>query len=927
MKSTVKKRFFLFGGNHMLRLSRVLSLTHEIAGQMLGISPLSAVEKLRFWQEDLDAALEKANADYIVLDLHTAAAQLFSAGGKRLTATDENAALLHSDPIALVNPTQLPQREIHAALDGLADVLRTHFDHRHIILVHTHIPEFYWIGKAPRMKDNFASCAPRQKWLDSLEGYFTEKTRCHVVDIEKFYFHKKEEGRPLTDLIFEDLCYEDMASCVERVVCGGSGRSYRPDFRYSLRRYADGKFTLYQRGFTHFLRKDYLLDALILSAPKVFVEKHLEDLAALDTLDWTDEAGALKALDTCDASHEVRGIMYAFAKASAGEYEDPNADYACMLRNEIAPAGLLADLREKLCEKEKLLSGQINPGNAGYWFARMRGIPTAPFVTERTVERPTLVDVYGSCISRTAFNVYENDCAVNRYWFQVPPFESLNERVSYPASMFPERPHWADRLLKDQFDGVIYDQIAKSQASWLVIDLFSFITVVQYQYRGCYYTDFNGRVSKLLGAKSVMACSDPTVMGTWDEMLAKMEDWFSLLRKKYGGNIILINGQRNDCWIGDDGVIYRVKNRDKTTPFMDRAFRDVGEKLDCYCIDTYKPFLPDDRGFISNTPAHKEDECYLYAHELIRRIMTEKPLQKHYASYPGSIRIKRLLRLAEKNSPAKLEKALELSELDRCVIRMERQKIEEYSAELEALYDSGETSLKNLGLKSLFGKNKELFALLKDARAKGTGEAVFADGYTPYGKDCGIIGLNSFAAPTLRRVEIREISNDQSRVKLLCASAPGTTVLLFRKTELTDWQLVKRAPAGWIFDTEAQPLTDYQYMACTEAERDGKRYAGNFTPARCFRTGVATPKITNAVTVGGRNCITWQKVAGADGYYVYHKQEETDGWIRCDSVSGEWGYWSEPAENGKLYTLRAFCGTGAAQIISGHDPAVKVQPI
>ena len=421
-------------------------------------------------------------------------------------------------------------------------------------------------------------------------------------------------------------------------------------------------------------------------------------------------------------------------------------------------------------------------------------------------------------------------------------------------------------------------------------------------------------------------------MGTWDEMLKKMEDWFAVLRGKYGDNIILINGQRCEYWIGDDGVLYRGVNQAKTTAFMDRAFRDVGEKLGCYCIDTYKPFLPDDQGYISNTPAHKEDDCYIYAHDLVRRLMAEKPRQKMYTTYPGSVQLKRLLRFMEQNTPAMIEKALELTDLDRCVIRMERQTVLKYWAELAALYDAGETSMVKLSLEGIFGKNRELVDLLKEAweRTKRDAAATlesFPTRYTPYEKDCDIVGLHMFAPPALRRVEIREISNDQSRVKLLCASAPGTSVLLFRKTAHTDWQLVKRAPAGWIFDTEAQPMTQYQYMACTEAEKDGKRYAGGFTSVKQITTGPANPNITRAITVGGRNCLYWQSVEGAEGYYIYHKKSQEDSWQRCANVPGDTVFWSESAENGTLYTLRAYCGKGTEQIVSGHNPAVPVQPI
>ncbi len=931
-------RFYLFGGNHMQRLSSELSRSGEIAGKLLGISPLSDVDcafgggELASWTKKLDEQLEQAAADYIVLDLHTAAMQMFYVAGHYLTATPANEKLLLRDSIALIDPTQMEQTWVRDALDRLIDTLRTHFNRRQIILVHTHLPEFYWIGKAPRMRDGFAAFAKNQKWYDELEAYFADKTQCHVVDIARFYFHKKEEGRPLTDLIYEEYCYQDMAEQISRICCGESGKTARPNFRYSMQRYIDGRFTLYLRGFSTFLNKDYLLDHLILSSTREFVKNNYEGLAMLDALDWSDPKAALEAMPTCGAPQNIQTIMYAFAKVVQGEYRDPNADYASLFRNHIAPVGLLTVLQDDVAAKGEVLPIQVNTENAGYYFAKMLGLPTEAYMTERTVVKPTVVDVYGSCISRTAFNVLEHDCAVNRYWFQIPPFQNYNERVDYPAGMFPERPHWADRLVKDQFDGTVYRQIEESVAEWLVIDLFAFVTVIQYKYNNCYYTDYNRRISKQLGAQSVSIHRDPTVMGDWDEIMDKMSDWFGVIKKKYGEKIILINGQRRNHWIGDDDVIYKLKNPDQTMAYTDKVFKTVGERLGCYCIDTYKPFLPDDCGYISNTPAHKEDECYLYAHAVIRKIMQELPEQKLYNRYPGQIQIRRLARLMGKNSPKLLDEALMLDELDRAVVRLDRKLLLKYENELARIYDTCEHTLRDVTKKNASEYPAELIDALKAAgsgKGKDDDATDFPCAYEDYSADSGVIGVKSqlFQSPLLRRVELRELVNDRSNVRLQCVSAAGTPVLVFRKTATSDWKLVKRGAAGNLYDSDVKPLTEYWYMVCTEGEKDGKHYLGQFTKPQMIRTGVATPEIAQVLTLDGMNHVTWDAVEGAEGYYIYHKVNEEDAWQRCACVSGSQTRWSEPAENSGWYTLRAFSGTGAAQVVSGHRAGTQAQSL
>jgi len=903
-----KSRFYLFGGHHMQRLSQALQ--HDIAGCLFGISPLSSVEGNSFWQDALDKELQAAQADYFVLDLQTAMQPLLYACGLYLTATDQNVRSLTTDPIALLEPMHLDQGRLHELFEPFIHVIQPYFDRRHILLVRTYIPEFYWIDKSPRMRDHFQTYAPKQNWLQALEDFFIRKTQCRVIDIERFYFHKKEQGRPLTELIFEDYCYLDMAQCIDRSLADQV--RFRPNFRYSLQRYADGKFTLYQRAFSQFLQQEYLLDALILASPKEFVEENIEHLAKLDEIDWSDADRALSELKNCDVPQKISSTMYTFVRIVQGVYDDPAADYALLLRKQIVPTCLLTVLRERMCQSEKLFSGQINPANAGYYFAKMQGLAIEAFLTGQTVIRPILVDIFGSCISRTIFNVCENNFTVNRYWFQIPPLLGINERISYPEDMFPEKPHWADRLVKDQFDGVLESQIKNSPAQWLVIDLFAFITVVQFRYRNCFYTDYNMKISKQLGAEKVFAYRDPNVLGTWDEIFEKMEAWFDAVRKKYGDHIILINGQRKDHWIGDDGVLYRVKEGDDSTPFMEKAAEVAMKKLNCYCIDIFRHFLPEDSAYISNTPAHKENECYLYSHSLVRKIIEQMPKQKHFSSYPDEIRLQRLLRLKKHNSIAKIEQALELSDLDRSVIRLEEEELCRYRKELEELYCSQK-------------EDKALMELLNEAASRPAGEAEFDSSYPDYSTDSGIIGCCCFEKPRLRRVEIRTITNERGMVKLLCASAPGTTVQLLRRTDDTHWQPLKQAPAGYIFDTQAAPLTHYSYMACSVVECNGKHFVGAFSPVKTIHTGVATPVITSAVRVGGINRISWQKVPQAIGYYIYHRQTQEEAWTRCAQVGGDVFAWSEPSENGKFYTLRAY-GVDEGDV-SGHNHAVEVREL
>ena len=921
-----KPGFFLFGGAFVRDLKPHLSRLGTVAGELLGISPLSDVQffeeagQFAPWLRELDTRLQVCRADHLILELEPAWHHLLVSGGCFLTAGSENLDALRRGEVDWVEPTLLKRERCMAAMDRLAQVVGRHFASGHVILIHSHTPDYWLAGNNLReyRKNRSAS------WMAELEKRFREKTGCAFVDVTRFYFLRKETGRKLTEAVFEEECYPDTAGRIEKILAGGDGSAGRPDFGLSLKRYVNYFFTLQKKPQRVFLNPEHFLDRVVLSASGAFVRAHCRELLELDGLDWREPEAALEKLP---AGHPLLGILRAFWAAEQGIYGQARADYAAMLAGGLVPEKLLKELKIRYAPKAKLLPSQINRYNAGFHFARMRGLDPRPFVTEQTVPEPVAVDVFGSCISRTAFNVQDNDFVVENYWYHVPPFEHRNRPVSCDPGVFPEKPSWKDRMVKLQFDCKVNQSILDSRAKWLVVDLYALISPNNYLYRDCLYGDFERRISGLLGAKKVNLYRDTDVLGDRKAVIQEMTPWLELIAKKYGERIILVDGPRMDYWIGDDDRLYRDK-RYTEGAFLEEAARYVCEKTGAYRIRIGDRFLSDELGYMRPTPAHKEDAFYRCCHDIIRYIVDNRPRQKVFGRYPGRVQMERLCRLTKHNAPELLEAALPLTELDRAVIRLGQRALRKYYDALTALYDScgWDQSLETIlqGLES----EPELARLLKNsAQAEGQQMPEAPKDYPPYPKEqlrllapAGDCCLPEFPAVTSCKALW-----EKADIVLKWAAPRDTTVQVYRASRGEPWTWIGQSGEGSFRDKGVLPGVEYRYSLAVKMEQAGRTYVGGFTKPVCRTVAVGVPQLSGAVHIGEENTVRWAPVDGAEGYRVYRKGGPKERW-QVAAVTEETRY-TECNPAGTWYTVRALKTVKGKQYAGGFQPGVGAEPL
>ena len=930
--------YFCFGGSFVRRLQPLLREKGTVSGELTGISPISEISKsiaeedgrLTCWLPELDARLADCKADYFVMDLQIALQKLLVSGGRMVNATAENQALLTRKLLAVADPVQLPKKTVNAAMEGFANVVLKHFPARRIILIQTHNSPYWLAGNNLRSDGSPAVDANHAKWLAERERQFCQLTGCHLVDVTRFYFYQKEEGRPLTNAIYEKECYLDVAERIFDITRGGDGKAARPNFTYSVDRYAAYYYTMQRKPQRVFLDPEYFPDRLVLASGGRFVKTHREELIALDELDWSDPAKALAELTKCRPDSELTRVCNAFYAVLAGNYSDPGADYELMFRNEVVPEELLAYLKKEYAPKAKLLPNQITRYNAGYHFARMRRRNPAPYSTELTVEEPTVVDIFGSCICRTLFNVQENDFAVNNYWFHVPPFEFRNRPVEFEPDLFPEKPVWTDRLVRQQFECGVYQKIRDSKSKWLLVDLYSLVGPNNYYYDDCVFGDFDNKIAKKLKAKKISFMNGQNPIGSREQVIAALDPWISVVTKKYGKRIILVTGQRMDHWIGDDGKIYQVSKSAEGDDFLRRAEAYFMEKTGCYSVDIGGYFLPDELGLMRNTPSHKEDLCYIASHDIVRHIVDKMPKQKRFERCPGDVYMKHLIRLAKKNSPAVLEQALPLSELDKAVIMLGCDQMIKWQNELAKVYDRSEKQMSVEQVISRCGVSEELAAALRTAALTQFAPAPkFKTGYPKYPAGDGVISkvTADCTLPKFPDVKFKRIVNDKGEITVTWASPKAESVRVYRRSKATGWILLGRSGTESFVDCTIKPRTDYEYSLCAEVTQEDVTWLSSFTPVQKITSSVDVPVLVSAVNIAGRNTLQWMPVAGAECYRVYRKDDPDAQWEECGTVeAGVPACFSEMSKfptGGEWYTVCAVSTVNGVPVAGGSQPGLQ----
>ncbi len=173
--------------------------------------------------------------------------------------------------------------------------------------------------------------------------------------------------------------------------------------------------------------------------------------------------------------------------------------------------------------------------------------------------------------------------------------------------------------------------------------------------------------------------------------------------------------------------------------------------------------------------------------------------------------------------------------------------------------------------------------------------------------------LDSEAIPQLKceSISLKKVYNTTDGVKITWGRVKGADAYrVYRKVKGSGWEYLDSTKNGYFTDATAKTGTTYYYTVRAKNEAGLSSYNTKGLSIKY----VASPGLTKIQNVTGGLKITWSKVSGADGYYVYRKLYGADSWTRIATIkSGSTvSYKDTKVSGGKVYvyTVKAYDGSG-----------------
>lgn len=156
------------------------------------------------------------------------------------------------------------------------------------------------------------------------------------------------------------------------------------------------------------------------------------------------------------------------------------------------------------------------------------------------------------------------------------------------------------------------------------------------------------------------------------------------------------------------------------------------------------------------------------------------------------------------------------------------------------------------------------------------------------------------------------LSNTSSGVKISWGKVTDASgYYVYRRTSSTgSWTKLKTTTGTSYTDTSAKAGTTYYYTVKAYSGSSNSSYITNKTIKRLTQPSVTLSKTSSGIKV------SWGKVTGASGYYVY-RRTSSGSWTKLKTTTGT-SYTDTTAKVGTTYyyTVKAYSGSSASSYVT-----------
>lgn len=434
-----------------------------------------------------------------------------------------------------------------------------------------------------------------------------------IIDISSYYFSKKKRGKVGRTFDLEDEYYIDVSNIIFKALNNENVKLNKPDFSLALARLIKYKLTIIDK--VKFQMNDTKLWQFACSCDTKFLNEYQEIIIQLSTKNIFSING-LKGIKQFTDENFLKTLeAYIFVKNK--NFNAKTVRYEYIFKNKMKII-FLKEMLQEYALKTNIIKckNEINFLNYGYFFAKMFNKNVKDYKFSHI--NPIIVDIWGSCISRLPFNFDDGNFAVDKYFFQILPF-NLSKQISYNEDIFIKNHTWQDKILKQVLDGKIIESIENHKSKWLIMDIHCLTSKKIYTYDNKIFVDFNQNVSKLLGATKISNLKDVL---TDREIETALKNFCSLIGRYYD-KIILIKNKWQIFYKTDDNKIKEFKDSNvnfQNNIFIEKCLQIVKDNLDCYILNDVDDFYSDEKSILRNSPVHYEDGFYKKILKRIKKI-------------------------------------------------------------------------------------------------------------------------------------------------------------------------------------------------------------------------------------------------------------------------------------------------------------------
>jgi len=259
-----------------------------------------------------------------------------------------------------------------------------------------------------------------------------------------------------------------------------------------------------------------------------------------------------------------------------------------------------------------------------------------------------LVDVHGSCVSRGAFNlIEENEIKVNHNFSRnniassmMPPCSLEFEK----GSLIQYTSEYSERCMRYALNKKNIDVLMASEASYLVIDFFDFCQpVAGYQdttFSTYDYTFYNTPVYKENASDFLRVDFLSLPHCLW---YGYVDLYFKKMAEKFGGHIILNRLDCSNIFLSQDRKILPIPERlghfgnakyNKELALLEEYV--IKKYPNIYAVDISKYFIPDYAHNADTTPVHYEANYDVLLSEIYKDIVKDGK-RRYYDTMPAQM--------------------------------------------------------------------------------------------------------------------------------------------------------------------------------------------------------------------------------------------------------------------------------------------------